>query len=348
MRASLVVIAVVFGLALVAEAGTDTAGALPWNALARDLVATGRLDPLEASRVYALLSVAQHLALGPAPASEQAAVATASAHVLGRLFPSHVTRAGEDRSASASLGERVARDVIERALSDGSDRAGDRAEPPVGAGGWRADRVAVKPRWGQVRPWLMSRGDQLRPPPPPASGSREFDEALGVVRRISHTRTPQQVSLAERWADGAGSATPPGHWNAIASELIERHDLDARRATFVLAILNMAMMDSGIAAWDAKYAYGLLRPWQADPTITTVVARPDFPSYVSGHSAFSGAAAVVLGHFFPTERETLARMAQDASDSRVHAGLHYDFDCEKGLALGRAVGRLALAHARSP
>ncbi|HEV8472147.1 MAG TPA: hypothetical protein VGR82_05150, partial [Methylomirabilota bacterium] len=60
------------------------------------------------------------------------------------------------------------------------------------------------------------------------------------------------------------------------------------------------------------------------------------------------AAAEVLGHFFPAEREALARMAQDASDSRVYAGLHYAFDCEEGLVLGRAVGRLALAHAGSP
>ena len=83
----------------------------------------------------------------------------------------------------------------------------------------------------------------------------------------------------------------------------------------------------------------------ADVQIFSVVPRPSFPSYVSGHSGFSGAAAEVLGHFFPDERAEVDRLAAEASISRVYGSIHYPFDCDEGLKLGRGVARLALRQA---
>jgi membrane-associated phospholipid phosphatase len=110
-----------------------------------------------------------------------------------------------------------------------------------------------------------------------------------------------------------------------------------------LALVNVAMMDAGIAAWDAKYTYWSIRPSEADPAITTPIGLPNFPSYVSGHAAFSGAAAEVLGYAFPAERAQLTAQADEAAMSRLYAGIHYRFDSEVGLRVGRAVGALAVA-----
>ena len=104
----------------------------------------------------------------------------------------------------------------------------------------------------------------------------------------------------------------------------------------------MAEMDAGICCWDAKYAYWLLRPWMADPAITTPVGKPNFPSYTSGHSTFSGAAAALLAHVFPDRAAELEAMAEEASISRVYGGIHYRFDSERGLEAGRAIGALAI------
>jgi membrane-associated phospholipid phosphatase len=193
----------------------------------------------------------------------------------------------------------------------------------------------------------MRAGDQFRPPPPPAFGSPEFAAAVAEVRRFADTRTPGQLRFALFWADGAGTVTPPGHWNVIAADLIERYRLDERRAAHALALLNMAQMDAGIACWDAKYVYWLIRPSQVDPGIRLAVPLPNFPSYVSGHAAFSGAAAEVLAALFPAERRRLRAMAEEAAMSRLYGGIHYRFDSDRGLELGRKIAGLALARHRA-
>ncbi|HKO19965.1 MAG TPA: vanadium-dependent haloperoxidase [Acidobacteriaceae bacterium] len=166
---------------------------------------------------------------------------------------------------------------------------------------------SLRPLWGEVCPWLMQSGDQFRPAPPPAFGSPEFDAAVAEVRAISDHRTPEQLRIALFWADGAGTFTPPGHWNAIAADLVARHHLDERRAALTFTLLNTAVMDAGIACWDAKYHYWLIRPPEVDPAITTPVGLPNFPSYTSGHATFSGAASEVLGSLSPPSETAFAR-----------------------------------------
>jgi membrane-associated phospholipid phosphatase len=250
-----------------------------------------------------------------------------------------------DLAAGAAIGHAVGEQVIARAAGDGTYAAFGYVAVPAGPGLWIPTARYMEPTlpgWGKVRPWFMTRGDQFRSPPPPAWGSPEFEAAVAEARRISDRRTPEQIVIARRWADGTGSATPAGHWNLIASELVTRHAVDQARAARILAVLNMAMMDAGIAVWDAKYTYFVIRPWQADPKIVYVVPRPNFPAYPSGHSGFSGAAAEVLAHFFPAERAELTRKALEASESRILGGIHFRFDCAEGLRQGRAVAELAL------
>ncbi len=87
---------------------------------------------------------------------------------------------------------------------------------------------------------------------------------------------------------------------------------------------------------------GSSAPPQANTAIVTVFPTPQHPSYPSAHSCFSGALAGVLTAAFPSERARLAAMAEEASLSRLYAGIHYRFDMEAGLALGRGVAALAL------
>ena len=110
-----------------------------------------------------------------------------------------------------------------------------------------------------------------------------------------------------------------------------------------MALMGLASMDAFIACHDAKYTYWLLRPSQADPAITLSVPLPNHPSYPSNHACITGASMAVLARLFPSEANHLNGLADDAALSRVVGGIHYRFDGEVGLALGRQVAAWALA-----
>jgi membrane-associated phospholipid phosphatase len=318
--------------------------------------------------MFALLTVAQYNALAGAEREptdaqdryDRGAVAGASAAVLSYVYPAEVrslemmvhraqkaARAPQDKRegfpAGETAGRRVAAAVIARARTD-RFFAPFTGSVPLCPECWRA--TPTPPAFatlGAAKPFFLTANDQFRPAPPPAFGSAEFLAALAEVRQIADTRTPEQDSIAKYWALPAGTVSAQGYWNRIASELAVRDHLTERETAHGLALLNMAAYDAIVASHEAKYHYWLIRPSQADPLIVRAIGLPSFPAYPSNHSALAGAAATVLGALFPSERAWLAPHAEEAAISRVYGGIHYRFDTDAGLALGRAVGEWVLA-----
>jgi membrane-associated phospholipid phosphatase len=107
------------------------------------------------------------------------------------------------------------------------------------------------------------------------------------------------------------------------------------------------MMDAAIVCWATKYKYFNPRPSQVDPRIKTTTGLPNFPSYISGHSTFSAAAAEILGHIIPGRASAYDAMAKEASISRMYGGIHYRSDCETGLLVGKNVGGYAVTRAQN-
>jgi len=140
--------------------------------------------------------------------------------------------------------------------------------------------------------------------------------------------------------------TPAGLWIEIARDLIVRDGLDAPHAARVLALTSVAMADSFICCWDAKYTYWTARPIMADPSLEVLIPTPPFPSYTSGHATASAAAATVLGHLFPEHEAALFERADEAKQSRLWAGIHFPIDCEMGALGGGMIGRLVVVRAR--
>jgi membrane-associated phospholipid phosphatase len=122
---------------------------------------------------------------------------------------------------------------------------------------------------------------------------------------------------------------------------------NAPRAARAYALLSVAHYDAGIACFDAKYAYWMIRPSQLDPTLTTVCANPNHPSFPSAHATLSSANAEVLAHLFPREAGIFTALAQESATSRLWAGIHYRSDNEVGLEQGRAVAKLVVARAKA-
>jgi hypothetical protein len=352
----------------------EATASVRWSAITRDFIfakpAATKPNPVAAFRAFAYLSLAQYRAVAaaeeqhgrPPHASPQGAVAAASTVVLSALFPAdaaffesqlrlqeHEVAGSEKAQSAFATGEIVGRvvgaEVVELARSDHFDAVWT-GSVPTGPGHWSSDLnppgPPQLPLLGHVRPFFMESGDQFRPAPPPAFGSPEFLAALDEVRRLSEGRTAEQLGIAQRWALTTGSLVS-GFWNEEASELIAHYHLNERRAARALALVHMAAMDATIACYDAKYTYWLIRPYQADPAITTPIGRPNHPSYPSSHGCSSGAAAYVLAGLFPAEAGQLVLMADEAGESRLYAGIHYGFDKEAALGIARHVATLALA-----
>lgn len=346
--------------------------ALRWNWEAQDIVRRNRIDPLWAVRTYAMVSVAQYEAaigvkaiankVGSA-SSVAVAIASSSAMMLAHLYPHEVPRIGatfhahlEELSSSVAakeqdqaqaIGEAAALSVLQERQADGAISL-DTVAPPAGTHAWHSSErwAPLRTYWGRVRPFLVRQVSEFGAPPPPALESAQFREALATVKSARSGASGYNDRIAKKWADGPGTATPAGHWNQIAAELITRNKLDELESAQVLALLNMALTDASILCWRSKFEYWLLRPPQADPEIVPSFALPNFPSYPSGHAAFSGAASAFLAYRFPSERDELARLAEEAAMSRVVSGIHYPFDSEAGLEQGRRIAALAIAQYR--
>jgi hypothetical protein len=316
----------------------------------------------------------------PSYPSEDAVLAGVTVELLKLLFPTEIAfiqeKAEEEKlyriisganvrsdvDAGISLGRKIAAKFIARASTDGAGAAvGNQdlwtlMETQTAAAGempWKSLDVPARPpmlpAFGKVKSFLMTPAmvTASRPVPPPSTKSEQFAKELAEIKAFSKDNSKKHQEIVTFWADGVGTYTPPGHWNAIATEAFVEQNYSEVRWARNMALLNIAMMDAAISCWDAKYFYFNPRPSQMDTSIKTTTGIPNFPAYVSGHSTFSGAACTVLSHVLPAKTENFKAMAKEASDSRLFGAIHYRSDCEKGLILGETVGNFAVARAKT-
>ena len=189
-------------------------------------------------------------------------------------------------------------------------------------------RPPMLPFFGNVRPFLFDSltAISLRAEAPPSTHSAEMQAQVDEVYSYTKNPTQEHTRIVQFWADGTGTYTPPGHWNYIACKDFINENYSEVRWARDLALLNMAMMDAAIVCWNTKYYYYYPRASQMNPNIKTLTGMPNFPSYMSGHSTFSAAAATILGHILPARKTDYTNMAQEASLSRLYGGIHYRID----------------------
>jgi PAP2 superfamily len=373
-----------------------------WNTAALNAIRLERTAPPVASRALAILHASIYDAVNgisrrhetyfvpsqvPASASREAAASAAAHKVLSTLFPTSVAaferlhaatlaaiRNGPQRATGVAWGESVADQILAWRANDGSSAV---VAPPSGSGpgDWQPTPPGLAPyllpQWGFIAPFAIPTSDAFRPPGPPlldsAQWAADYNEVKAIGRDIGSTRTAEQTEIAEFWADGAGTETPPGHWNSIAQNVAARNTLQENARLF--ALLNIAMADAAICSWDAKYTYNFWRPVTAirsgdtdgndatapDPSWSSRIVTPPFPDYTSGHSTFSGAAATVLALFYGTDNvafttrsdslrgvirsfTSFSAAAHEAALSRLYGGIHYRSANDDGLTSGMAIG----------
>jgi membrane-associated phospholipid phosphatase len=344
-------------------------------------------------------------------ANQEAAIAQAAYDVLTSVYASDTgpyhgsaaLRASLSASLAQSLGEvpdgfgewrgvalghRIAQQVLAERANDGWNGVVNPAtEIGSAPGEWRPTGPGfanpLAPQWGDVAPWMINSADQFLPPPPPALDSAQYaldyDHTMllgGANSQALGYRTADQTEIALFWADGGGTYTPPGHWNAVAGEIATAEGRTTGEIAALYAKLNMAMADAAIVCWNAKFTYDFWRPVTAiqlgdtdgnaatvaDPNWTPLIATPPFPEYTSGHSTFSGAAATILTAEFgssysfttgtPSTDPSIAGVtrsfssfwaaANEAGESRILGGIHFETANVEGLACGAQIGNWVL------
>jgi hypothetical protein len=396
-----------FLLKRVAQTNSDVV--LDWNATLLNVIMTDKTPPPVASRNMAMVQAAVFDAInsfdlkyknynfaGTAPigASPDAAAASAAYTVLLSLYPNQ--KVFFDTALAASLakiadgvpktdgiafGKLVGNDILTLRSNDGSNTVVSYT-PGTNVGDWQptppAYAAAALPQWGKVTPFGLTIGSQFRPAGPPALMSAEYATDFNQVKDLgsltSTTRTADQTQIANFWADGSGTYTPPGHWNQIAQNVVATMGRSLVDNARLFALLDIALADAGIAAWDAKYTYNFWRPITAiqnadkdgnvntvvDPNWKPLLTTPNFSEYVSGHSTFSGAADTILttllGNNLGFTTNSLGTSgvnrtftnfdaaANEAGISRIYGGIHFNSANVDGLATGKSIGDYILTN----
>jgi membrane-associated phospholipid phosphatase len=206
----------------------------------------------------------------------------------------------------------------------------------VVAGPKKSTGGGIEPQAGAWTTWVLASGGQLRLPAPPDKKATRAE--IDQLKALAAGRDAAALATIRFWDAGA-----PGYrWNELA---LRFGPSDNRFRG--LALLNVAIHDATVAAWETKYAYNRPRPSDFDPSLATALPTPASPAYPSEHAVTAGAAAAVLAYLVPNLAATFEAAAEEAARSRLLAGTDYPSDVAAGLALGRQVGALVIERARA-
>ncbi len=301
----------------------------------------------------------------PAPSSETAAIGAAALAVLSKLYPSQLTffksKAKDFKPLGTNsqieegekYGKMIAGKILEYRMADigagsesysalethGSHRQDpwDNKQGYHGSAYGRNSLFATSARYGISAPPPASKTDptymrayrQVR-------GLGIIPEQAGMLPSGSLKRTSDQTLAGIFWAyDGAKElGTPPRLYNQIIRELAMANNNSLADNVELFTLINVAMGDSGILAWEQKYKYNYWRPVvgirehdlstgplaTADYEIDTDSdplwlplgapnsnnegsnnATPSFPAYPSGHATFGAATFRIAELFFNRE-----------------------------------------------
>ena len=285
---------------------------------------------------------------------------------------------GGDKATGISVGQTVAKRILALRSNDGSNAQ----PPLFVFGNAPGDYQSTPPNfpvqpqfthWSRVMPFALQQANQFRPSPPPALTSDTYSDVFNEVKAfgiVNSNAASADQALTGRFWNGAIQ----NYWNEITQTAAEKHGLTTAQDARLFALLNLALADAVIAFYDAKYTYNFWRPVTAiraadtddnsatfaDPNWLPEVGKttPD-PSYPGAHAVISAAAATVLNSFFRSHHfdfsvtsevmpgversfKSFSAAADEATLSRLFAGVHFRSDLTSGQQLGRELAHFVI------
>jgi len=364
---------------------TEVASRHPATPIAVRMMAIVQVSVFEAANAITGRYPPYRAKLTPAPgASVDAAVAAATRGALLKLMPAQQAAIDADyqaalkpvadgpaKSQGIAVGEQAAAAILAMCADDGAVAA-DAYRPHTTAGLYVPTLLPAVPHWGKRRPWVLTRGDQFRPGPPPSLTSetwtRDYNEIKAIGGKTSTQRTPEQTAIAKFW-----EATAPAVYWPVARAVATAPGRDLTDNARLLAVAAMAMDDALIAVFDAKYTYNFWRPVTAirnghdgndaatrEPGWTPFIDTPMHPEYPCAHCIVSASLGAVLAAEIgagPGPRlssasstaqgavrtwATVDDFTQEVAVARIYDGVHYRNSTVVGTAMGKQIGELAV------
>ncbi len=235
------------------------------------------------------------------------------------------------------------------------------------------------PFWATLKTFGLASPQQFRIAPMPDLNSTTYTEDFNEVKlkgiKENSTRTAEETEIAKFWYEFSEIG-----WNRVTATAATDKNLDLLSTARLFALVNIALADAYIAGWDSKFHYNFWRPYTAvraaatdgngdtseDPSWEPLMDTPPVHDYPSTHSALGNAAATILNKLIGkdigfTMTSTSAspanstrsfvnfsQAATENADSRVLAGIHFRFSCEKGLELGKQIGEFTIGTLLKP
>jgi hypothetical protein len=380
---------------------------IDWDVTAADVITASRMGGNPATRALAMMHVAmsdsintvqnrytRYVATLPVTpgASADAAAATAARQVLLQLFPAQKTtieaayeasmkRITDDqaRKDGVAIGEKVAEAVQADRAADGTS-VPDTYRPMTTPGVWVPTTPPLFAEYARAKPWVLKGADQFRPGAPPALPgalyARDYNETKNLGGAKSTQRTADQTEAVKFW--GNGNITPS--WFMAARQLSEVKQLPLADNARMFALLSMAVANTFIADWDAKFTYNLWRPVTAirngdndgndatdrDVSWTSLNPAPMHPEYPSQAAIVSGAGLAIIESVFgpnpPTpitvtgqtdakaqrQLSNVTALANETIDIRIWGGIHFRNSLETGRDMGRKIAAYMIENSIKP
>ncbi|MGE0350541.1 vanadium-dependent haloperoxidase [Hydrogenophaga sp.] len=363
-----------------------------WNQRAAQIVGEARIGTPPAVRVMALVQTAAYeatreAARAPAASAHAVGAAVAGAHraVFMQLLPTQRTAIDAavqaalaalpddaSRAAHFAAGERAAQRVLAGRAGDMPGGA-DTYRPHTTAGAYVPTAAPAAPRWSERKPWMLQRGDQFRPGPPPALNSatweRDYNELKSMGARDSKQRSAEQTDIGRFW-----DYSLPAIYHGVVRSVAQQPGRDVLANARLFAVVAQSMDDALIAVMDAKYHHNFWRPVTAirngdidghdgterDAGWAPLIDTPMHPEYPCAHCILAGTVATVLNAeaakgplpVLSTNSATMPGVvrrwnttddfAKEVAQARIFGGVHYRNSTEVGLAMGQRIGEWAL------
>ncbi len=193
----------------------------------------------------------------------------------------------------------------------------------------------IEPDAGKWKTWFISSGKDFRAAAP-GSYKAEIAAVLAAQKNID------SAALQDILYWNAGS---PGYrWQSIIVNLWMNDT--GYNGSLANMLVNVAIYDATVAAWDLKYSYKRPRPFEADSRIRLLIPPPSSPSYPCEHSVAAGVAVTVISHFYPFMKDSVNKMAKELMASRIAAGVAFPGDTRAGFELGEKIAELEIEHTK--
>lgn len=307
-----------------------------WDQIVSDLIEKEHLKE-EAARLYAYLYVAQRdvaYLSSNLKGTFRGSIAPISLAVV-KLFAPQFNREQEVDEYTKQLSDVVFAKIQARFKEEETQIKS--ASKKHGEEYW----VSSNPygmKMGSWMPWIIPSVESLRAITPPSADSVEWEDQLNQVKDASKNLSEEQKQIVRFWAgEMPGKFFKKDDWLDIANTYMWARKTPLISALLIRSTLAMAIEDATIVAFDSKYTYWVKRPFMRDASVKSFIVAPDHPSYPAGHATLSTTAGTLLIYFFPDEEDLWTKLANEAAQSRIWAGIHFPIDNAAGKIIGQKV-----------